>query len=340
MLKLLQSIFAGRGGGEGSVHDERLLERATEYLVDATDPRLRVLSSYKRKLRAGVERAVEHAIRLGDAIDPVVELSRTAFGHDAKVRSLFASPEHLEETLSASMEIQQWLARSNVPPATLYALLVVNWEERHSFGMELDGDTVRRDVAQVTLNFADHRFPAAGGTEADARLEVKKRAYDLLVKAALARLVEQRSERQDLERERLLLARKLKELDGVHMGLALEATPAGPQQDSAAVEARIHEIEQALAHIRADTATLDDQLALIDDTLRSAPQILTLDSVSFVLDQRNVKRAAPNASTIREVQYPLVRSGNRRAIVLMTKFPRAAVRPPADMLAEMERYLR
>lgn len=340
MLRLLQSIFAGNERPGGGAYDEGLIERATERLVDVTDPRLRAVSGYKRKLRAGVECAVDHAIRVGDAIAGPLELSRSAFGSDPRVRALFASPEHLDETLNASADVQQWLSQSKLPPDVVYALLVVTWEERHAFGMELEGDMVRRDVAQVVVNFGGHRFPAVAGSESEARWEVKKRAFDLLVKAALARLVDKRKQQQNLERERLLLANKLKELESAHLGLSLENAAPAKREDPAAVEARVHQIEQELATLRADAGTLDDHMTVIADTLSASADLLTVDSVSFVLDQKNVKRNAPDGQTIHAVEYPRVRSGDRRAIATLVQFPRTSIRPPKDLFAEAERYLR
>lgn len=333
MLKFLQSIFSAgeRAGGNGV--DEHLIERATERLVDATDPRLRAIGGYKKKLRPGVERAVEHAITLGDTFAPPIELSRTAFGRDPSVRALFASPDHMEETLSASIDIRRWLGQANVPPDMLCALLVANWDERNVFGMEVDGDRVQRDVAQVVVNFSEHRYPAVTGSESDTRREAKTRAFDLLVKTALARLVGHRHKKQNLERERSLLAKKLKELDGANFGLTLQSGHAAPDSDPAQVETRVAQIEQELAGLGSSTATLDDHMALIVDTLQAAPEHLRLDKISFVLDQRNVKRSTPNGDTAHAIEYPLLHADERRAVVMLVQFPRASIRAPQGFLS-------
>lgn len=339
MLKFLQSIFSG-DERPGSQYDERLLDAATERLVDATDPRLRAISGYKRKLRPGIECAVDHAVRLGDTVGTPLELTRSAFGNDPRVRALFVSAEHMEEVLNASGTIRQWLSKTPSPPDTLYAFLVVNWQERQAFGMELEGDMVRRDVAQIVLNFSGHRFADIAGSETDLRREVKKRAFDFLVKVALARLAEQRTQRQTLEHERSLLRRKLKELDVAQVGLSLDAAQPAGDNDSVGAETRLAAIEKELAALNADAGTLDDHLATLSATLSAAPEHLQLQPVSFVLDQRNVKCSKPNGQTIHELQYSEARSGARRALAILVQFPRATIHAQADMLAQAERYLR
>ncbi len=327
MFNFLHSIFSETEPSGDRGYDDRLLDAATERLVDATDPRLRVVSGYKRKLRAGVERAVDHAVHAGDALSAPLELSRSAFGRDPRVRAMFASAEHLEETLNTSTTIRQWLEHADASLDTVYALLVVNWAEQQTFGMELEGDIVRRDVAQVVVNFGNHRFPAVAGQDVEVRREVKKLAFDLLVKAALARLVSQRGQRRELERERLLLSKKLNELDAAHVGLKLDATPQAAADDPAAAAARLAQIESELSELRAEAGTLDDHLKILAATLSQASEHLTLAPVSFVLDHRNVKRSKPDGETIHAVVFQEARADNRHALVMLVQFPRASIHP-------------
>ncbi len=60
MLKLARLIFGG-SKNEPSVHDA-LIDSAIEKAVDASDPRLRALPGYQRKLRKPVACSVEFVL--------------------------------------------------------------------------------------------------------------------------------------------------------------------------------------------------------------------------------------------------------------------------------------
>ena len=53
MLRLLQSIFRQTPEAT-SGYDEELLKLAVERVIDGTDPRLRALSGYRKKLQPAV----------------------------------------------------------------------------------------------------------------------------------------------------------------------------------------------------------------------------------------------------------------------------------------------
>ena len=81
-------------------------------------------------------------------------------------------------------------------------------------GMDLVGDRVQKDVAQVTVSFSGHRLLDPGCSEAETRRQLKRRAFDHLLSLALTRIAGMRVEREDLKRQRDLLRRKLAALEG------------------------------------------------------------------------------------------------------------------------------
>ena len=70
MLKLLQSIFGGVTEGN---YPKSLVTAAIERAVDGTDPCLRAISGYKKKLRPAVLRSIDHVVSLVDRLPvPIV----------------------------------------------------------------------------------------------------------------------------------------------------------------------------------------------------------------------------------------------------------------------------
>jgi hypothetical protein len=339
MFRFLQSIFAGETAAQPH-YDDRLIEAATERVIDGTDSRLRMIPGYKRKLRTAVVRAIDYVVNLVDVLDPPVALTRTAFAEDPRIRALFVSPEHIDQTLQASQNVVRFSSAGIDSTQGLFGLLIALWEERQVFGIELVGDLVQRDVPQVAVAFTGQRLSVVAGSEAEARWEIKKNAFDHLVRAALGRLVAQRVQRQELEREHTLLARKLKQMEGAHLGLGLEVQAQEPVPDLAAIEARLGELEQALLALRADSATLDDHLEGIVATLEACEEHVSLSRVSFVMDRHNIKRPLPDGDTVRTYAYQQARAGGQQGIVQLVTFPRPVMDAGGDRWAEAERYLR
>ena len=69
-FRLLQSIFSG--ASQPGKFDKELMLRGIERVVDGTDPRLRAVSHYRRKLWAPVERAIDFVVNFVNALPPAI----------------------------------------------------------------------------------------------------------------------------------------------------------------------------------------------------------------------------------------------------------------------------
>jgi hypothetical protein len=90
-MKLFQSIF-GRGESVGR-YPETLLEQAIERAVDGTDPRLRLVPGYRKRLRQPVIRAIDQVIALVDGFAGPLTAGIDGYGNDSRLAALFASAE-------------------------------------------------------------------------------------------------------------------------------------------------------------------------------------------------------------------------------------------------------
>ena len=63
MFKLFQSLFSAERTAVGAWPEE-LVQEAIERAVDGTDPRLRAISGYRKRLREPVIRAIDHVVRV------------------------------------------------------------------------------------------------------------------------------------------------------------------------------------------------------------------------------------------------------------------------------------
>jgi len=322
--------------------DETVIQAAIEQVVDGTDPRFRAVRHYRRKLRTPVERAIKYLMAQMAVLPPAIEASRRGFVADPHLRAIFASPEKLQETLSFSPQMQDYLRRSTGSrPPELYAAIRAERIERNTLGIAIQDDQLQRDVPQVVVLFREYHAAFPNANEAETRRELIDRMFGYLIGIALQRLITLRARRQELEQhQRHLLQTKagLLKSAGLTLGALLEKS-ASPPPDLAAVERQLDEINAELNRMSADTATLDDHLELVAETLSEPEQHFRLAPVSFTLDHMNVKVEPGSARVSNTLTFREIRVGNQRFIVLLVKFPSSELLEQPDFFEEAQRLL-
>ena len=341
ILRFLNSLFNAEPE-PASQFDKAMIQAAIERVVDGTDPRLRAVRHYRRKLKAPVERAIEYLIAQMAILPPAIEASRRGFTADPHLRALFASPEQLLEALSFSPAMRDYRQRGNgSPPPELYAALRVERIERKTLGIAMQGDQLQRDVSQVTVLFKEPRVAFPTSSEAETRWELMNRMFDHLIEIARQRLVSQRARKQELEKQRQLLQNKVEVLKSARLDLgSLLTEPAsGPALDPAAIERQRAVIETELGQLRADTATLDHHLALVAVILSEPEQHLRLNPISLTLDHMNIKVDPDSARVNNTMTFQEVQVGSQRFTVLLVRFPSSEFLEQPDFFAEAQRLL-
>ncbi len=337
----LHSIFTGPN--QPGKFDKELMLRGIERVVDGTDPRLRAVSHYRRKLWDSVEHAIDYVVTFVNTLPPAITADRQGYMTDPRLRALFASPESLREILSFSDGARNYLKQAPDPlPVELYAGLGAVRVEKNVLGIEMDGEILRRDVPQIMVNFSDHRVVCFSGNEQDSRRELMRRGCDYLIETALQRLIASRVQKTQLEQQqRKLLQQKANILKQAQVGLESLTGPATLEPvDLSALEQQLQNLETELSQLRADSATLDKHLAKVVATLSEPEKVLRLDSISLTLDHMNTKVAADsprvaNAMTFQEI----VMGKDRRLAALFVRFPSNQLLPQPDFFKEANRLL-
>jgi len=337
----LRSIFATPS--EPSGFDKHLIEAAIERVIDGTDPRFRALSHYQRRLWEPVEHAVDFVVRFVNRLPPAIAADREGYMNDPRLRALFASPDHLREALSFGDAMREYLRQHPGPlPEDLYGAIGARRAEKNVLGLELDGELVRREVAQVVVNFSNHRVPIVADTERDTRRELMKRGFDYLIGVALQQLSSARTARTQLERQQQqLLREKAGCLRAARLDLGSLGEADGAEAvDLAAIEQQLAGVEAKLQALRADSATLENRLAGVATTFAEPEKYLQLEQISLSLDSMNTK-LRPDASGV--VSTPtfneILLAEDRRVTALFVRIPSAELLPPPDFLAEASRVL-
>lgn len=342
-FRFLHSIFTATPS-QAAKFDKSLILRGIERVVDGTDPRLRAVNHYRRKLWGAVEHAIDFVVTFVNAMPPASQVDHRSYITDPRLRALFASPDHLREVLSFNQDTRHYLKQASKPlPAELYAALGVTRIEKNVLGIDLEGDLLQRDVPQTVVNFCNHRLVFLTDNEQNTRRELMRRGFDYLIEVALQQLVSSRDQRRQLERQQqqLLLRKKASLLKAAKPGLEVMLEPDAPQPaDLDAIERQLQEVEAELDQLREDSATIEQHLEKIVATLGKPEDYLRLEPVSLTLDHMNTKvpptsRRVANTLTFDE----MVLAEDRRLIALFICFPSDELLPQPDYFEEASRYL-
>jgi hypothetical protein len=334
MFDLFQSIF--RGGEQQGQYPESLIEAAIERAVDGTDPRLRALFGYKKNLRPSVIHAIDHVVALVDAIPAPLPAGRRDYNADLRLKALFASADRMREVLVNDAALNEFRGGSGKEAEHVVALLLAEHVEKNVLGMEMAGDLLRRDVAQVSVSFRNHRLIAVTSNEADTRRQLERLAFDHLLTLALTRIADVHGERADLARQRDLLQRKLSALK--RGGWSFEAVEGAPPEHEVLI-AELQEIETALTKLGTDAGALQGRLDIVADLLGHAEQQLWAEDFVIHLDNMNIRRDAQDASAQRIALQELHNArGASLAMLLVTLAPGELPRRE-NALSAAARYL-
>ena len=315
MLRIFHSIF----GGEAGRYPEELIKAAIERAVDGTDPWLRGLSGYRRKLRPAVVHAIDHVVGLVDSLEAPLELSRGSYGHDPLLRLFFISGEQLDGLLlnDPALRTLQKESAATVQPA--FALLGMVCEQRRAFGVDLQGETLVRDVAQVTVGMAGHRLLDPTPDLAETRRLLKRRAFDHLLSLALARIVAVEQVREELLNRRTLLQAKHDMLEGSGWGFSDPARELPPQLDE--VHRQLEEIEGQLLEFGGDDRYIEKHLEILIDVLANARAPAMGEPLTLIVDRMGIKRTTASGDAPELHLTELHNIAGRRMVIRLVEIP-------------------
>ncbi|MDH3870936.1 MAG: hypothetical protein OEU44_01820 [Gammaproteobacteria bacterium] len=304
--------------------DEQDIERAIDIIVEQTDPRLRFVRAYRRKLRKPVVRSLVYADDLIGRIPGPFEVSRKAYGSDPQVNALFGSVDDID-TLFAHSRMLQDFFRDKPGCDLVYVPLIMLRREKRILGIALSGGIVRRDVARTSVNYSEHRLGIVHATcEAELRGELKWRGIHFLAVTALENITRLKAGTAQLEEQRALLKMKLRNMQTQHRGLdALVAPPPSDTQEQQALEQHLEDTYRKLQEARTGVVTLDDYLDQVCRVLNHPSRFLRVKRNSVTVDRMGIKSDAMSHQQGSEVVSATITIGAHPAVeMIMASFQR------------------
>jgi hypothetical protein len=309
LLRFFQSIF--RKPVKPGAYPESLVKAAIERAVDGTDPCIRAVSGYRKKLRPAVLHAIDHVVGMVDATGASLPLDPAQYGENEMLRTFFVSAADVGKFVERDPALMQFRKGVGGRIDGASALLVMEKQEKTVMGAVMSGDVVMRDVPQTTVSFDRHRLMDVAAQEEETRRQVKKRAYDHLLRLALGRIAEVKTRRGKLERHRTLLRSKLDLLQRGGWGFD---DGTGEQLDAPAIEKLLGQIEGELLEIGREDRMFELYLNIVADVLAHAEEHVWARKEPLSIDRMGIKRKA--AGEAGEVDLEVMGDSAGRSLVV------------------------
>lgn len=220
MIRLLDLLRKYTGFNAANVSSNKVNE-AIEHVIDAIDPKLRLVPSYQQKLNSAVSTALNYIDNLVEQVPGPYDFSHIAYINEPNVRAYFASPEIMQDVFSNSSELQSFFADvNNSGVDTCYTLLCSNKEEKSVFGSEMMGDFIQHDIRQTAVNFFDYKVLSPASTVYDVRKGIKQCIFDGFITYVLQHIVCIKTERRDLHDQQRILHAQLRTRQSQGNGLS------------------------------------------------------------------------------------------------------------------------
>jgi len=288
LTRLTNKLFGGLFGSHERL-DEQDVEKAIDIIIEETDPRLCLVGGYKRKLRKPVIRSLVYVKRLVTRIPGPFEINRGLYGSDPQINALFGSADAIDELVRHNKILKKYF-EDNPDQAMVYVPLAMNRTEKTVLGMELSGDVVRREVAQVAINFSGHWLGVCGSSESELRDLLRWRGIHNLAITALENITRLKMKTSELGEQRALLKIKLRDLQAQHRGLdALTAAAPDDIEDMQALTHHLEETEHHLKEAHAHPDTLEDYLVQVCRVFNHPSRYLRVKPGSVRVDRMNIK---------------------------------------------------
>ncbi len=283
--------------------------------------------------------AIDHVVSLLDSLPQPVELNKAGYSTDERISAFFSSPKRINQVLASNRAFVDFRdGREGRIADRAFALLMLDHDKRKVLGMELQGESVRREVAQTVVSFSGHRLmdPAM---DADANLKLlRRRAFDHLLEQALDAISSARASRGEAERELGLLRRKLHTLESGAWGFEAPCE-SGEAACPEEVEARIEELEKEIDTLGGSSETLAHHLDQLIGLLENAADYLHMNEFSLVIDSMGVIKERGEAHTKELNLQEIITVKGPHPILLPVEIPREDWPQPTDYLDQAQRYL-
>lgn len=317
MLKIFEQIFRSEPKSAKGYSDD-LIDRATARALDATDPRIRILSGHARQMRTAVIHTIDHVLQLVDSLSTPLPMSRADWSAQPLLGAMFASGESLQTALARDAACKDFGAATPHIAAPVTALLLAKHSRKATYGYDVIDDKSVSDVPLTVVSFDEHRLVGLATDEAETRRLLKLRAFDYVLSLALQKITDTQERRKDLVVRKKLLRSKLDLIGRSSASLLAEPRAA----DKQSLQEKMDQIEAQLSEMGTDDTVLQQHLRILIEILATAEKQLWCENQILHLDNMHYLRSADDArATALPLQFLRDAKENEMAAQLVAVTP-------------------
>jgi len=285
-LTCLAEYVHRKSGYKASFWRRSEFAEAVEMVVDTVDPKIRVLSRYNKRMRSVVDTTWQFLDSLTEHLPSELHISRQSFAVDPRVRVLFENADSMLRILNQSAHLPEFFA-SHPQVDSALAFLSMEKNEKQFFGMELDGDMLKREVLQTAVSFNDHHFLAPSLEAQKAKEGIKCYGFVALLKKVNQLIMQSHFDIKRLEDTKRDITAEIRKLRAV-----LNNAEGEDSLSSASIEKLNSErmvVESDLVQARIQTESPDRHMQYIIDVLREPQQYLRIERESLSVNNLGIK---------------------------------------------------
>ncbi len=317
-MALLDALFGNRREGRSPE-----LEAAIAWAIERVDPLLKQTGGYPDRYRKPIAQALDYAHALATQVPGPLVIGAQSYAADPLVHALFATPDKLCAAVDASRAMTAFF-QTHPDVSEVYAMVAVRRTAKVQFGLEMEGEILRRDVRQEVVYFTDHTLADPGLSEAEARQQIARGLFESLIGHVARRIEARKQEKRAMEQERDELLGRLRTTTAERRG-DLERT----------LQSTLSRLTESVASLDLDHYPED-----FDAVLLEPEKYLFLERTEINLDGMGIIRHPEAAGSNEVVFCDLIGSDRRRWTVTLIYCDHVRNRVSiTDRLANAQRWL-
>jgi hypothetical protein len=323
-LSDLRNVLLHKQTAKGARQDRHPdIDKTVERVVDVVDGRIRLVGGYRKKLQLVIRDSLEFTDTLIDRFPRAIEVSSRTFVSDPYVNAFFSNTRDVQMIFSRSSEIRDFMEDyAHDEFSQCCALLCMHKLEKTVLGVELAGDTLKKDVKQTAVNFTDHRIYSPAPSEEETRQGLKQCLFEGLVTNSLERVVQLKLSNQRLQHERQMLQARLRHAQ-YQLGRQAErtASEADCRREIEETRLKLEKTENDLRKIH--LATPQVSLEQVIEVFSSPEKFVRLQETTLRLNKMGIKISESTRQPANILKLTEVGIGEQPPrVVTLAKFPR------------------
>ncbi|MEZ4525564.1 MAG: hypothetical protein R2941_06550 [Desulfobacterales bacterium] len=286
VFSMIGKLFGDRKR-EKNADEPECLSEVFGWVAEEMDPRIRRAKGYRKKLKPSVIHACAYIDGLVEKIPGPADLDMENWENDPLVHAFFVKAEDAGAVVRKSSGLKRMGEKRGLSGHC--ALLFMRKTERKSFGSEMEGNLVKRDVIQTSVTFTHHRIEEVFPSEEELRKDLRKRGMKLLMTLALEHILSIEEWISELEEQKHLLEMQLQISDArkrsLDSFLVTESEDAQKNREAAKI---LQKMEEKLARLHAQVRTPEDLMHQVTKVLMHPEQCLGIEKISMKLSPMNI----------------------------------------------------